>query len=174
MKLIAAIVALILISGAALAQTTCKSCVVGSLDDQFPDAPEPIERRADGGLQHDRKADLLEKHRHPIFTKTWMIAYFGVYPSTILFDAEMTHEGLAHHKCVEGNIELGRRPSRGELYRDNFLKEYVPLTAINLLLQAAWRGDGQPKKWEWVPLIGAGYGSTVHLRGGIQWYQRCW
>ena len=171
MKVTTAIVALILISGTALAQTTCKSCAVGSLDDQFPEAPEPIERRADGGLQHDRNADQLAKRR--LFTKTWVGAY-SFYLGTIVFDVETTHQGLAHHRCQEGNLELGPRPSRGELYRDNLLKEYLPLTAINLLLQAAWRGDGQPKAWKWVPLIGAGYGSTVHLRGGIEWYQRCW
>lgn len=138
-----------------------------NIQEQFPEAPQPVKHSQFGGYEIDKAK--LPKHQ-PLFTKTWVGAY-GFYLGTIVFDAEMTHQGLAHHNCREGNIDLGPRPSRGELYRNNLLKEYVPLTAINLLLQAAWRGDGQPKRWEWVPLIGAGYGSAVHLKGGIQWAQ---
>lgn len=34
-----------------------------------------------------------------------------------IYDAEVTHQGLAHHKCVEGNMDWVRYPSRGMLYR---------------------------------------------------------
>ena len=38
-----------------------------------------------------------------------------------MFDIEVTHQGLAHHKCVEGNEELGYTPSRGKMYRNDML-----------------------------------------------------
>lgn len=128
---------------------------------QFPDAPEPVQRRADGGLQHDKTAK-----DKPALTKTWYAAH-AVYLGSVVFDAEMTHQGLAHHACVEANGEP--HPSRGELYR-NGLIEFGLLTGFDLLMAKA----RPPKAFKWVPFMGAGYGSFVHFKGGIEWAQKCW
>ncbi len=31
-----------------------------------------------------------------------------------------------------------------------------------------------PEAFKWMPFMGAAWGTTVHLKGGIQWYNRCW
>lgn len=91
-----------------------------------------------------------------------------------IFDIEMTHEGIAHHKCVEGNLDLARHPSRGELYFDN-VKAFAPMVLMGGLGALSGRAAHLPR-WAWKTLgyIGPGYGSTIHLRGGIHWYTRCW
>jgi hypothetical protein len=140
-----------------------------NISDQFPEAPQPVKHSQFGGYEVD-KAQLPK--RAPIFTKTWVGAH-AFYLGAVVADAELTHQGLAHHKCVEGNTDLGRRPSRGDLYRNNMI-EFGLLTGMDLLFQAVHQNDHPSKAFAWVPYIGAGYGSTVHLKGALTWPTRCW
>lgn len=133
--------------------------------EQFPEAPQPVRQNASGGYEVDR-AKLPKKQ--PIFTKTWLGAH-AFYLGTEVYDAEMTHEGLAHHRCREGNLSLGAHPSRGDLYRSNLI-EWGLVSGIDLLMQAAH----PPKAFKWVPYMGAAYGSQDHLRGGTSWLMGCW
>jgi hypothetical protein len=36
-----------------------------------------------------------------VFDKKFWIAH-GVFLDSIIYDAELTHRGLAHHRCIEG------------------------------------------------------------------------
>ena len=109
----------------------------------------------------------------PIWDKKVLAANIFLAGTTI-FDIEMTHEGIAHHKCVEGNLALTRHPSRGELYFDN-LQQFVPVVVISGLTALSGRAAHLPVWfWKTMEYMGPVYGSTIHLRGGIHWYTRCW
>jgi hypothetical protein len=58
----------------------------------------------------DAETDHLTNHE--VLDKKFWVAH-GLFLDSIIYDAELTHQGLAHHRCVEGNINLGQRPSRG-------------------------------------------------------------
>ena len=110
----------------------------------------------------------------PIWDKPMWAATIFQAGATI-FDIEMTHEGIAHHKCVEGNLSLARHPSRSELYLDN-LEEFAPVVVINGKRASSACGprtirDGTGERLGYFSPV---YGSTIHLRGGIHWYTRCW
>ena len=109
----------------------------------------------------------------PIWDKPMWAATIFQAGATI-FDIEMTHEGVAHHKCVEGNLSLARHPSRSELYLDN-LEEFAPAVVLNGLGVLGLRAAHLPR-WYWrtAGYFSPVYGSTIHLRGGIHWYTRCW
>jgi hypothetical protein len=111
-----------------------------------PDAPAPL--RSNREVFHDR---------------TWL-ATQSFWLGTIVYDSELTHQGLAHHNCVEGS-QIGPHPSRGALYRSD-LPEYVVGTAFNYL---ALRFLAKPLIFEF-----AAYGSVEHLRGGTAWLLNCW
>ena len=83
----------------------------------------------------------------------------------IVYDSELTHQGLAHHKCVEGNQNLPKHPSRGQIYRSD-LPEYLVGTAYNY---AMLRLVGKP-----LIFVFAGYGSSEHIRAGSGWLTQCW
>ncbi len=109
----------------------------------------------------------------PIWDKKMWAANIFLAGATI-FDVESTHQGLAHHMCVEGNSDLNNKPSRGELYLDN-LEQFAPVVVMGGLTALSGRAAHLPV-WAWKALryIGPIYGSTIHLRGGIRWYTRCW
>jgi hypothetical protein len=119
-----------------------------------------------------KQADTAPKPA-PIWDKPMWAATIFQAGATI-FDIEMTHEGIAHHKCVEGNLSLARHPSRSELYLDN-LEEFAPAVVIDGLGLLGLRAAHLPR-WYWrtVGYFSPVYGSTIHLRGGIHWYTRCW
>ena len=109
----------------------------------------------------------------PIWDKPMWAATIFQAGATI-FDIEMTHEGVAHHKCVENNLTLARHPSRSELYLDN-LQEFAPAVVLNGLGVLGLRA-AHLSRWYWrtVGYFSPAYGSTIHLRGGIHWYRQCW
>jgi|SRR5208337_600210 len=82
------------------------------------------------------------------------------------FDAEMSKEGQAHHRCVEGGQGLPRYPTRGQLYRHN-LEEQIGFGALAFV----WTKVKGPR-W-FLPALAA-YPMEVHIRAGLSWYQRCW
>jgi len=115
-----------------------------------------------------------EVHIEPYWDKT-TIATWGVLAGSMIFDSEITHQGIAHHNCVERNLDVGRYPSRGELYFDNFVGEFAPLFALEWVGGLAMRnGHVNGRFWKsfrrYYPLGPAAY----HFEGGAQWLARCW
>jgi hypothetical protein len=93
---------------------------------------------------------------------------------SMIFDVEATHQGIAHHKCEEGNLELQRHPSRGELYLDN-LEQFAPMVLMEGLSAMALRHAHLPR-WAWKTMLYAGpiEGSPGHIRAGTKWLTQCW
>jgi hypothetical protein len=111
--------------------------------------------------------------RLPIWDKKMWAAHM-VLASSMIFDTEVTHEGVAHHRCEEGNSDLRKHPSRGELYVDNLL-QFAPITVMDWLGAKAAR-NGHIGRWFWKSLgyMDPAWGSVVHFRGGVQWLTNCW
>lgn len=82
------------------------------------------------------------------------------------FDAEMTHEGIAHHVCVEGSVHPPY-PSRGDLYRAQ-IPEYAATAAVGFI----WLKVRGPKWLMPALLTGPIYGHI--FKGGLPWYEGCW
>jgi hypothetical protein len=146
-------------------------------NDEVPDAPSATTlARQDTfvwPLTEPTKQPTTAPPPVPIWDKKILAANIFLAGATI-FDIEMTHEGIAHHKCVEGNLALSRQPSRGELYFDN-LQQFVPVVVISGLTALSGRAAHLPVWfWKTMEYMGPVYGSTIHLRGGIHWYTRCW
>jgi hypothetical protein len=111
--------------------------------------------------------------RVPVWDKkTW--AAHVILASSMIFDVEMTHEGIAHHRCEEGNSDLNAHPSRSELYLDN-LEQFAPIVVIDWLGSAAFRAHHLPR-WARMSIgyLGPSIGSAKHIKGGVDWYTKCW
>jgi hypothetical protein len=121
-------------------------------------------------LGHQTQQAITPPPRIPIWDKKMWAAHI-VFAGATLFDAEVTHEGLANHRCAEGNIDLGPSPSRKELYMDNLLLQFVPETLFDWVGAVGVRAAHAPR-WAWKPVgyEGAALGTVVHLRAGIQWF----
>jgi hypothetical protein len=144
---------------------------------ELPDAPSSTSlARADSfawSLTEPTQQANTAPPPDPIWDKKFVAANIFFAGATI-FDIEMTHEGIAHHKCVEGNLSLARHPSRFELYFDN-LQDFAPAVVLNGVGLLGLRAAHLPR-WYWkaAGYFSPVYGSTIHLRGGIHWYTRCW
>ena len=90
----------------------------------------------------------------------------AVWLSSIVYDEEVTHQGLAHHKCYEKNLFNNPNPSRWQLYR-NSIPEYAFGTAFNYLMM----------RYVTKSLI-LGFPAIAtkeHIEGGTQWFtEGCW
>jgi hypothetical protein len=84
---------------------------------------------------------------------------------TIIYDVEATHQGIAHHKCVEGNDDGNYYPSRAQLYRKS-LPEFTVGTAFGL---AMLKYVTKVSIFEF-----PAYSGTGHIRGGSSWFLNCW
>lgn len=115
----------------------------------FGDAGGPTPLRTNYEVWHD---------------KAWGVTQ-AVWLGSIVYDVELTHAGLAHHRCVEGNGILRAHPSRAALYVSN-LPEYLVGTGLNWIML----------KFVTKPLIFEmpAWGSIEHIRGGSQWLTNCW
>jgi hypothetical protein len=82
------------------------------------------------------------------------------------FDAEMSHAGYAHHRCVEGGDGLPRQASRAQLYRHD-LPENVAVLAFGYL-------GTRLKMPRWLLFTTEAYPVQNHIRAGLQWRQDCW
>ncbi len=82
------------------------------------------------------------------------------------FDAEMSHEGYAHHRCVEGSQFLPNYASRWQLYENN-LKENSAVAIVSFV----WLKVKGPKPILPGFLISP---AVVHIRAGMNWYDNCW
>ena len=90
--------------------------------------------------------------------------------SSILYDVEMTHAGLAHRKCAEGGEGITERHvSRRELYLNNLIP-FAATTGLDVLFKYMMR----ERYLAWAPYVRPAYGSILHLKGGSEWAARCW
>lgn len=138
---------------------------------QLPDAPSALQLPPApvvtcGRLQWkcwDYGKDQLS-NRETVQSRSWLIPTAGGLAAT-LFDAEMTHAGLAHHRCVESNIDPPY-PSRGQLYR-GMMPGWAGVSAFGFLLTKL--------KVPWLVYSGMQSGvAGIHLHGGISWMGNCW
>lgn len=132
----------------------------------LPNAPQPQGPEA-AGFWTFRGLDgpVLRTNREAIHDKT-LLGAEAFWLGSIVYDAELTHQGLAHHKCVEASTLVDdRHPSRGELYVWD-VPEFAVGTALNYLML---RFVGKPLIFETV-----GIASVEHLRGGSRWLTNCW
>ena len=93
------------------------------------------------------------------------IAVHAAFLGSIVYDAELTHQGLAHHNCAEANPNLGSHPSRGQIYRENMLA-FSAISGFDWLIAKA--------KIPYIPYIGPAVGSAIHLTAGSKWLAQCW
>ena len=100
-----------------------------------------------------------------VVNKKFIVAH-AVLLGSLVYDAELTHEGLAHHKCVEANPYLGVHPSRGEIYGENLLA-FGAITGLDWI-------TARLIKVHYLPYVLPAAESVVHLRGGSQWLTECW
>jgi hypothetical protein len=94
------------------------------------------------------------------------IAAHAVLLGSMVYDAELTHVGLAHHKCVEANPYLGAHPSRGEIYGQNLLA-FAAIAGLDWI-------TAKLIKVHCLPYVAPIAESVVHFRGGSQWLTECW
>jgi hypothetical protein len=131
----------------------------------LPENPQPQTQKATfwSAGRFDAPAPL-RTNREAFHDKAWRATQL-VWLSAIIYDSELTHQGLAHHNCVEGNEDLSHHPSRAAIYLSD-LPEYGVGTAFNYLIL---RFVGKPLIFEF-----AGISTVQHLIGGSQWLTRCW
>lgn len=96
---------------------------------------------------------------HPSRKLFWAV-HAGLVLATA-YDAEVTHQGLASRKCVEGNPDLGYHPERGKLYAEGIGLDAV-VTAFDYLLYRKLAHGTQ--------FTGAAIGIAKHLDGGTRWF----
>lgn len=123
---------------------------------ELPDAPQPQ-------LTSSSRDTLtpLTWHR-TLHSKTFWAAH-GVLLAATVYDVEVTHAGLAHHKCVENGENL--YPSRGYLYKTN-----LPIIAAFTVGDLVLRKMGVPFGYYAPPIVG----SAKHFYGGSKWLTQCW
>jgi hypothetical protein len=154
-----------------------------------PDAPgmsasEQLERslRAESATYHPTPPDDLwinpqsgqwerkPEYENPNF-RVWdklFIATHSVLLASVVFDAEVTHQGLAHHKCLEANNE--GHISRTELYTNGLLP-FAAITGFDVLVKYGWRN------WvgKTITIVEPVAGTVGHIRGGVLWFTYgCW
>ena len=136
---------IVLLFSSAFGQEICRHCPVGTdLDAQFPEAPSSAKPR--------------------FFTKTWLAAE-TIHGLATGFDI---HETLSNEgRCgLEGNNGFPENVGAGDLTGEA-LAEF----GFGIFVHAiAYRA---PKSFQWINYLDSGYGTALHLRGGIEWYTRC-
>jgi hypothetical protein len=103
--------------------------------------------------------EVQQRKRASVWNKKFISAH-AAYLGAIIYDVEVTHQGLAHHKCLEGNGG-DPTPSRGELYGKT-LATFAATAGFDWLLAR--------HKVPVVPYLLPIAGTVVHLRGGTQWF----
>ena len=144
--------------------STAQQPVSDKYDDHLPDAPIQVTAYKSGA--HDKADDSA---KYVIWNKKFTFAHVGEL-SSILYDVEMTHEGLAHHKCAEGGGgTTERHVSRNELYVNNLIP-FAATTGLDVLFKYMMR----ERSLAWVPYASSAYGTILHLKGGTEWATGCW
>jgi hypothetical protein len=104
----------------------------------------------------------MRSNEEVLSSRTFLWAH-AVELGANIADAEMTHAGIAHHKCIEANGPA--YPSRGHLYR----YDLIPLaltTGLDFVLD----------KYAWRPLslVAPAIGTVNHIKGALSWTGSCW
>ena len=136
---------------------------LSAVGQNLPDAPQPQPVKKCGPWSCWNPTTRPTKE---VFKDKTFLAVVSTDAAVIVFDNEMTHEGLAHHKCVEGNPNLPMHPSRGQLYASD-LPEFAVVSGGAFLFTKL----SLPK---WLTLSLLPYPVEEHLRGGIGWAENCW
>ncbi|MGA8428550.1 MAG: hypothetical protein WB729_01925 [Candidatus Sulfotelmatobacter sp.] len=134
----------------------------------LPDAPEPRngeEFAPAAYVSSGSKQPVAAIKTEPVFNKKF-VAVHTAFLASIVYDAELTHQGLAYHKCVESNTELGPHPGRGTIYGQNMLA----FGAISGLDWVAARFIKIPL----LPYVTPAVASAEHITGGSKWLTECW
>ena len=139
--------------------------LVGAAAGQLPDAPvrqPPAAPVKQSGWHCCYDPHNMRSNREALTNKTFLftsIADIGVG----VFDAEITHQGLAHHRCAEGNVHP---PTRANLYKNN-----LPEEAAVLVVEFMVAKIRAPRWMGWGLLT---YPVEVHTRAGLDWTENCW
>jgi len=104
----------------------------------------------------DRVKDLTS--RPSVWNKKFILTHALMFAS-IVYDDEVTHQGIAHHKCTEANASP--HPSRGELYVKD-LPVAVAVTAFDYFLAR--------KHILIAPYTNPLVGAAKHFYGGTEWF----
>jgi hypothetical protein len=157
----------------------------------LPDAIEAMcdrspEQCGDEFLTHDYGWHEFQRHPNPgffawgadlqgdawplrtnseVFHNRIFVISHAVWLGSIVYDVELTHQGLAHHNCIEANLNAGEHPGRTALYVGS-----IPTTALGLAWDFFWT------KYLFEPngVAGPIVGSIYHIRGGTRWLTECW
>lgn len=140
---------------------------------QLPDAPAPAAAtepapslaRPAGHEFNPYSGHYVLGWKETATGKAFWLPYGALWAASIT-DAEITHQGLAHHRCVEGNPELPRHPSRGQLYRQFAWEDGAITVAGYFMRKLGFR-------W-WTYDVPAGLGAGIHLHGASSWLGECW
>jgi hypothetical protein len=103
--------------------------------------------------------EVPQRKRDRVWNKKFVSAH-AAYLGAIIYDVEVTHQGLAHHKCLEGSGS-DPTPSRGELYGKT-LATFAATVGLDWFLAR--------HKIPIVPYVLPIAGTVVHVRGGTQWF----
>lgn len=130
---------------------------------ELPNAPSTSRTP---GMHYEQGTGWVVDNNAHVIDRTFILVT-GISLFSGLYDAEMTHQGLAGRGgCIESNDALAPRPSRGALYKDNL----IPWAAINTMNYVFRRFNVPGSR---LILIGTNaYSSAVHLRGGTLWITR--
>jgi hypothetical protein len=134
----------------------------------LPDAPEPRGREEFSPAAYvssGSKQPVAAIKAEPVLNKKF-IAVHAAFLASIVYDAELTHQGLAHHKCVESNTELGPHPGRGTIYGQNML-------AFGVIGGLDWVA-ARFIKIPFLPYVTPSVASAEHITGGSKWLTECW
>jgi hypothetical protein len=107
------------------------------------------------------------KTMREVFNRKFVVAH-GIFLASFVYDAEITHAGLAHHKCLESNMQLGPHPSRWELYSGKgnlfFLGGLIGLDLVSEKFQIPY-----------VPYLLPLAGAAKKFTAGTSWLSgSCW
>jgi hypothetical protein len=133
--------------------------------DALPNTPGPESAPAAAVYEPQKpKWPLPSLERGNVVNKKFLLAH-AAFLGSIVYDAELTHGGLAHHKCVESNPSLGTHPSRGEIYEQNMLV-FSAVTGLDWVTAKL--------RIRYLPYVSPIVGSAVHFTGGSKWLTECW
>jgi hypothetical protein len=135
-----------------------------ALAGELPEAPVPR------NLVVQNEQPQLNFPRRRILDKRFVFAHVALFGS-VIFDTEVTHQGLAHHNCVESRVGLPH-PTRGRLYASD-LSVAAAITAFDYLLQwhhvrsVPYKGD---RVGQYLPETGAIVGTIKKFYAGTEWF----
>lgn len=138
----------------------CGMCWAQNPSLVLPDAPDPQPAPA---KQRRQWSDVkFRSNGETLSNKSmWLFDFAAIAPG--LLDAEVSHAGLAHHKCAEAH----HLNSRWQLYRNN-LPEWGVELAIGFL-------GTKVKMPRWLMFSVAAYPIEAHGRATARWLDGpCW